>query len=117
MTKTDPRTRFVQCEACRHIRLDEVGLCPECWTAGSGQEVVLEAIEGEIYSYTCVHPREGEPYWLAAINLDIGMRFIAPIVGNEIPTIGMRVCLTSASLAPVSEVMAKVFTEEDRGIV
>lgn len=99
--------RFARCSACDHVRVDEVGLCPTCWSEDD-ETLALETLEGSVVSYTRIHPREGRPYWLLSIALDSGVRFPAPIDGEAVPVIGARVRLgpPGSDLAGACEVAA-----------
>ena len=84
---------YQHCEACAApIHYPRV-LCPRCGSTALRWE--RSAGAGTIYSASTVHPGQGEPYNVALVDLDEGIRVMTRAEGlppDEV-TIGMRVRL------------------------
>jgi uncharacterized OB-fold protein len=83
-----------RCGTCGFTFLPPRRQCPAC---GAADPVTVELPrEGRVYSYTTVHvsgPYVPAPYTLAYVDLDPGVRVLAPILGGT-PTLGETVHLT-----------------------
>ena len=90
-----------RCSACGHTVLQVREICPQCWAEGSmrGEPIGREAT---LYSYTTNHavpPGFDGPVTLALLDLDEGIRILAPLEdAADPPRIGERAELHVAML-------------------
>ena len=90
-----------RCGACNHLVLQVRDVCPRCWREGSMRAAPIGRA-ATLYSYTVNHavpPGFDGPVVLALLDLDEGIRVLAPLEAAPAPPrIGARAELHLADL-------------------